>query len=93
MAYRNFGFQSINFMHCLDKVIESDSELREDAVVLKKVILKYYYGSQKVEIDFDSRVGRMIKAVLEGDDIYEDGILEDTVRLIAEDLLKAGTKI
>ncbi len=29
----------------------------------------------------------------EGDDIYEDGILEDTVRLIAEDLLKAGTKI
>jgi tetratricopeptide (TPR) repeat protein len=93
MAYRNFGFQSINFMHCLDKVIESNTELSEDATVLKKLILKYYYGSQKVEIDFDTRVGRMIKAVLEGDDIYEDGILEDTVRLIAEDLLKSGSKL
>ncbi len=93
MAYRNFGFQSINFMHCLDKVIESDSELREDAIVLKKLILKYYYGSQKVEIDFDTRIGRMIKAVLDGEDIYEDGVVEDTVRLIAEDLLKAGVKV
>ncbi len=93
MAYRNFGFQSVNFMHCLDKVIESDSELREDAIILKKLILKYYYGSQKVEIDFDTRIGRMIKAVLDGEDIYEDGIVEDTVRLIAEDLLKAGTKV
>ena len=93
MAYRNFGFQSVNFMHCLDKVIESDSELREDAITLKKLILKYYYGSQKVEIDFNTRVGRMIRAVLDGDDIYDDGVVEDTVRLIAEDLLRAGKSV
>ncbi|WP_202318974.1 tetratricopeptide repeat protein [Archaeoglobus neptunius] len=92
LAYRNFGFQSINFMHCFDKVIESEGDLSKDAETLKKLILRYYYGSQKVEPTFEGRAGRLIKAILQGERLEDKGILEDTLKVIADDLMRAGNQ-
>lgn len=86
LAYRNFGFQSVNFMHCFDKVIEGGGEMAEDALTIKKLILKYYYGSQNVEPSFDTKVGRIIRAILNGEDFEEEGVLADTIRVIAGDI-------
>ncbi len=90
LAYRNFGYQSINFMHCFDRVIEAGGELGEDALTLKKLILRYYYGSQKVELKLDSRVGRMLVQVLQGGEIEADEPLVNVLKVIAQDLARAG---
>jgi len=90
LAYRNFGFQSINFMHCFDKLIEAGGEVAEDALTLKKLILRYYYGSQSVELSFESRAGRIIKAIVQGEKFEEKGAFADTLRVIAGDIVKAG---
>lgn len=90
LAYRNFGFQSINFMHCFDKVIEGGGEMAEDALSIKKLILKYYYGNQSVEPSFDSRLGRIIEKIINGESLEEEvvltGVLADTIRVIARDI-------
>jgi tetratricopeptide (TPR) repeat protein len=90
LAYRNFGFQSVNFMHCFDKLIEAGGEMAEDALTLKKLILRYYYGSQNVEPSFDSRTGRIIKAIVQGEKFEEEGAFADTLRIIAGDIARAG---
>ncbi len=93
LAYRNFGYQSINFMHCLDKVIEAGGEIGKDAITLKKLILRYYYGSQKVELDLDSRAGKMLKAILRGEEVEGDEALINVLKVIAQDLMRADAEI
>ncbi len=92
LAYRNFGFQSINFMHCFDKIIEAGGEMAGDALTLKELILRYYYGSQKVEPSFESRAGRIIRAIVRGEELKEKGAFEDALRAIAEDLVRASSQ-
>jgi len=96
LAYRNFGYQSINFMHCLDKVIEAGGESGRDAMTLKKLILRYYYGSQTVELDLNSRAGEMLKAMLRGESVEEnegDSDLISVLKVIAQDLMRTDAEI
>lgn len=92
LAYRNFGHQSVNFMHCFDKVIELGGELADDAKTIKELILRYYYGNQKVEPSFESKAGRIIKSLIHGKEIEACSVFENVLRIIATDLINSATK-
>lgn len=73
------GFDSINYMHCFDKVIESESELSRTAEELKKIILRFYYRAN-IEVE-NLELFQRIKR-----EDFGEGILSDVLKRIAEDI-------
>ncbi|MEM4702764.1 MAG: hypothetical protein QXK77_04985, partial [Archaeoglobaceae archaeon] len=79
LAIRNGCNDSINYMHCFDKVIESNSELSKVAEELKKIILRCYY---RADIEVDGL--DLWNKIRRGD--FGDGILSILLRRIADDV-------
>jgi lipopolysaccharide biosynthesis regulator YciM len=85
IAYRTYGFYSINFMHCFDKAEELGIK---DLSTLKSVILRHYYGS-KIEIkEPQGEIGEALMNAINGKDAELEGrtLLHDVARIIIEDL-------
>ncbi len=91
IAYRMFGMQSVNFIYCLEKTAELSDEIRRDAETLKFLILRYYF-SANVEVDVNSRVGRMLETYINSGEIDGDEPLAQVIRVIGEDLKTSGIR-
>ncbi len=84
LAYRKFGLQSVNFIHCLDKVCEISSELASKAETLKQLIMKYYFGAN-IELNLDNELGKAFREYLAGKELKVPSALAEVLQVIGND--------
>mgnify|MGYP001772657530 CR=1 FL=1 len=72
------GFESVNYMHCLDRAMEN-GELSKVAEELKKIILRYYFNAN-IEVENLA----LMEKIRRGD--FGQGILGVVLRTIADDI-------
>ncbi|MEM4457027.1 MAG: tetratricopeptide repeat protein [Archaeoglobaceae archaeon] len=72
------GFESVNYMHCFDRAMES-KELSKTAEELKKIILRFYYNAN-VELENSE----LLDKIKRGD--FGQSILGLVLKAIAEDI-------
>ncbi len=71
------GFESVNYMHCLDKAMENE-DISKLAGGIKKLILRYYYNAN-VDVERE-----MLEKINRGD--FGQGVLALVLRTIADDI-------